>query len=696
VNGFHPLFLSLPLSIRCCCCHPSSPHTHRCHAHTYGTYLAPYMDHVNFILNASRRSPLGQVMPDNQQRLLQHQLHLLLPVVLLHQVGGLPAKHPQFAELSLLAAQIGRGALGVWQLPLPRKRGDPLPSSDPWLQKHPPAEVLEEVLPIMSKVFAGLEQHLGSDAGAAAGSSSSCSCCSGKGSSSVGVRAMPNLTEVLCQLVAPCVWLEPVLEGAIGTAAALDVFIEAALSKPGLAGPGGLDLRALKLTDFPDPGRGVFTVSCLPGKAVEVMVCLERYLRHLAATAAQQSPEMAKAALFSINGLLESTELKQDQPLGGDLGLAPNGPLVTVAAAAGPGSATYQQLQSLLATLLKTGQYISSSSGWPGARSIASVCATTAAVAARALLADSGRGVQAAAAATAATAAASSSGSGSSSSSALQGVTYLGLEQYDGFKPGSIAEGWNPLDQLSSLVILGRCYIMFAQQLQQEGPILLKAQAGKQQRQPLSVVTESVTSFGLRNLCFTSIICLQPAGNGMTQLELQVSHTEIPWLQNPEVSAELTAACYDPQGLLTALQQLSAAGKAASASTDGEEPLKLLVKQLQAAGQALNTLPSPVSCNNPGCSSVAGPSEVQLVGGRGCLCAGCRTARYCSKVCQKQHWKQHKPVCKARGAAAAGGGSSKAAAGSAAAAAGGGAAAAGGGDDEFHDARSDEFVDASS
>jgi hypothetical protein len=28
------------------------------------------------------------------------------------------------------------------------------------------------------------------------------------------------------------------------------------------------------------------------------------------------------------------------------------------------------------------------------------------------------------------------------------------------------------------------------------------------------------------------------------------------------------------------------------------------------------------------------------------LCTGCREVRYCGRACQKQHWKQHKAVCK--------------------------------------------------
>jgi hypothetical protein len=72
-----------------------------------------------------------------------------------------------------------------------------------------------------------------------------------------------------------------------------------------------------------------------------------------------------------------------------------------------------------------------------------------------------------------------------------------------------------------------------------------------------------------------------------------------------------------------------------------------------ALGVCLNTLAYPDACNNPCCSNMAGATERETVSGRSCLCAGCKVTRYCSRVCQKQHWKQHKPVCKALGAAEA-------------------------------------------
>jgi hypothetical protein len=44
---------------------------------------------------------------------------------------------------------------------------------------------------------------------------------------------------------------------------------------------------------------------------------------------------------------------------------------------------------------------------------------------------------------------------------------------------------------------------------------------------------------------------------------------------------------------------------------------------------------------------MAGLSEVAPVSGRGSICGGCLVARYCGTACQRQHWKQHKPVCQA-------------------------------------------------
>lgn len=44
------------------------------------------------------------------------------------------------------------------------------------------------------------------------------------------------------------------------------------------------------------------------------------------------------------------------------------------------------------------------------------------------------------------------------------------------------------------------------------------------------------------------------------------------------------------------------------------------------------------SCSS--CGTERGSAE-QLA-----LCAGCKTARYCSRGCQKQHWKDHKLYCK--------------------------------------------------
>ena len=75
----------------------------------------------------------------------------------------------------------------------------------------------------------------------------------------------------------------------------------------------------------------------------------------------------------------------------------------------------------------------------------------------------------------------------------------------------------------------------------------------------------------------------------------------------------------------------------------------------------LEEVPSPLGCNNPGCSNLSGFTEADEAGS---VCTRCHEARYCSRQCQVDHWEQHKKACRrlrkqaeAAAAAAAAGGS---------------------------------------
>jgi hypothetical protein len=86
-------------------------------------------------------------------------------------------------------------------------------------------------------------------------------------------------------------------------------------------------------------------------------------------------------------------------------------------------------------------------------------------------------------------------------------------------------------------------------------------------------------------------------------------------------------------------QELDAARKllnsAIAGSSSDDSSLQLVVSALSSIMQQRNGLaealcaqfPLPYCCNNPGCTELHGASELQLVGGKGCVCARCRCAR---------------------------------------------------------------------
>jgi hypothetical protein len=157
------------------------------------------------------------------------------------------------------------------------------------------------------------------------------------------------------------------------------------------------------------------------------------------------------------------------------------------------------------------------------------------------------------------------------------------------------------------------------------------------------------------------IKCTKVLAQNLHQLQSSLADV-VQWLAAAGTVQHLSALGYQPQDLQ---QQLASTAAAISALSNGLQAvdiaggpnavlaiLQAAQEQLQAAGRVLACFAIPHACNNPSCSNVSGPSEAKLVGGRSCICAGCRTARYCGRVCQRAAWRQHKPVCKALAAAA--------------------------------------------
>ena len=170
----------------------------------------------------------------------------------------------------------------------------------------------------------------------------------------------------------------------------------------------------------------------------------------------------------------------------------------------------------------------------------------------------------------------------------------------------------------------------------------------------------------------------------LTELDLQMNlrwlqvslEGVVGWLAAAGTTQQLVALGYPPEELQRAAQQLAEVGcvlrsvdsdlcdirqQHTSADSGGSAVVTVFAaaqKQLQAAARILVSFAVPYVCNNPACSNVAGPSEAQLVGGRSCICGGCRTARYCGRACQRAAWRLHKPLCNALAEAATEGTSS--------------------------------------
>lgn len=97
-------------------------------------------------------------------------------------------------------------------------------------------------------------------------------------------------------------------------------------------------------------------------------------------------------------------------------------------------------------------------------------------------------------------------------------------------------------------------------------------------------------------------------------------------------AAHLSGLGHDLQLLRQQALDLSAAAGEYAAAHDQAAALRRISTQLKALGQSLCAVAVPDVCNNPLCRNMCGPSEAAVVGGRSCLCSGCRVARYCSRA----------------------------------------------------------------
>jgi len=540
------------------------------------------------------------LMSPTCEQALRQQLLLLVSATLLRWASNTRATTHDRMQQCVMIARYAGDIIHYWLrsskvvvAELPSDTGSNHHACGPWLQPYFPAAWLEQVLPDIQKLLAVLLQQP----------------CRAPALTSAGklvAEAPGHLVLLQCYIIpdAPAVGRDEKLEvPSVGSGS--DVCTSRHVQ--------GADEQEVLST-------AVQPLAEFRSVTVQTLASLEGFIRASAQQlAAGSMPDsIAQKAFNAITAALVS-----NVPIASD-GHTQMGPLLCLVDAAGPGSPEQQQLYSLMSSLVKLSALGPSSSD-----AQLSVISVLTAWAALELLKPP-----------------QDSEGCNSSSNAKQ-------HSPGPPKPGQAATGSSTapataasavtVTLLPILVLFGRCCLIWAQQLQQAVP-------------EQNLEHRSFTPFVdvLLWLCFGAI--QDTAGSTTTACNRIVSQA-LSWLTAPAVAQQLAAAGYQTQQLSQLCQELSSACMTAAEAWQPSEDLTeatamALVQQLQVTGSALAGLAVPTMCCNPSCSNITGPLDLQLVSGRSCLCGGCRTARYCSRACQKAAWKLHKPACSALAAAA--------------------------------------------